>query len=77
MEHVRPSIQANKADIFLCIGVSLACLFRLYLADTQSYWALSGYYDDAMQAQEAASLLQGAWLGEYAPNTLIKGVAYR
>lgn len=46
---VRLTERVAKKDIALAAFVMLACLLRIYLASTQSYWALGGLYDDSLQ----------------------------
>lgn len=65
-----------KEDVALGAFVLLACLLRIYLASTQSYWALGGLYDDSLQNKQALALIEGRWLGDYDQNTLIKGISY-
>lgn len=70
------SVVVKKADIAFGFGVLTVCAFRIFLACTQSYWALGGAYDDSLQALQATNLLEGDWLGGYGQTSLIKGVSF-
>ncbi len=56
---------------------ALALIFRLMLTcGLQVYFIPDTTYDDIMQISKTLSILNGEWLGEYGPLTLVKGVGY-
>lgn len=69
-------VNIKRNDVVFVGLATLVCIFRIYLASTQSYWALGGLYDDGLQNKEALSLMQGNWLGAYDQTTLIKGISF-
>lgn len=66
----------KQVDPILLLGC-IAAVFRLGLFVRYPYAAFDyGPYDDEYFLKSAASILEGAWLGEYNYITLIKGVSF-
>lgn len=61
----------NKWSIVASVLIIIA---QIYLISVQpvNMW-LTGIYDDALMVEEAYSILNGEWLGEYNALTLVKG----